>query len=82
MLAFASSSADEMNIMRAESPGPSVEKMVPKVKETAIILYGIYTVMTIILIIALIIAGMPVFDSVCHALVLQEPVDLVLKVTV
>ena len=67
MLAFASSSADEMNIMRAESPGPSVEKMVPKVKETAIILYGIYTVMTIILIIALIIAGMPVFDSVCHA---------------
>lgn len=68
MMAFASSSADEMNIMRAESPGPSVEKMVPKVKETAIILYGIYTVMTIILIIALIIAGMPVFDSVCHAL--------------
>ena len=67
MLAFASSSADEMNIMRAESPGPSVEKMVPKVKETAIILYGIYTVMTILLIIALIIAGMPVFDSVCHA---------------
>lgn len=68
MMAFASSSADEMNIMRAESPGPSVEKMVPKVKETAIILYAIYTVMTIILIIALIIAGMPVFDSVCHAL--------------
>lgn len=67
MMAFATSSADEMNIMRAESPGPSVEKMVPKVKETAIILYGIYTVMTIILIIALIIAGMPVFDSVCHA---------------
>lgn len=67
MMAFASSSADEMNIMRAESPGPSVEKMVPKVKETAIILYAIYTVMTIILIIALIMAGMPVFDSVCHA---------------
>ena len=67
MLAFASSSADEMNIMRAESPGPSVEKMVPKVKETAIMLYAIYTVMTVILILALIIAGMPVFDSVCHA---------------
>ena len=67
MLAFASSSADEMNIMRAESPGPSVEKMVPKVKETAIMLYAIYTVMTVTLIIALIIAGMPIFDSVCHA---------------
>ena len=65
MLAFVSSSADEMNIMRAESPGPSVEKMVPKVKETALILYAIYTVMTVVLIIALIIAGMPVFDSVC-----------------
>ena len=67
MLAFVSSSADEMNIMRAESPGPSVEKMVPKVRETAFMLYAIYTVMTIILIVALIIAGMPVFDSVCHA---------------
>ena len=65
MLAFASSSADEMNIMRAESPGPSVEKMVPKVRETAFILYAIYTVMTVLLIVALVIAGMPVFDSVC-----------------
>lgn len=67
MLAFVSSSADEMNIMRAESPGPTVEKMVPKVRETAFTLYAIYTVMTIILIAALVIAGMPVFDSVCHA---------------
>lgn len=67
MLAFVSSSADEMNIMRAESPGPSVEKMVPKVKETAFILYAIYTALTLILIIALIVTGMPVFDSICHA---------------
>ena len=65
MIAFVPSSADEMNIMRAESPGPSVEKMVPKVRETAFILYSIYTVMTVALIAALIIAGMPVFDSVC-----------------
>lgn len=67
MLAFVPSSADEMNIMKAESPGPSVEKIVPKVKETAFTLYAIYTVMTVILIIALIAAGMPIFDSVCHA---------------
>ena len=67
MLAFVPSSADEMNIMKAESPGPSVEKIVPRVKETAFTLYAIYTVMTVILIIALIIAGMPIFDSVCHA---------------
>lgn len=65
MLIFVQSSADEMNIMKAESPGPSVEKMVPKVRETALTLYGIYTTMTIILIIALIIAGMPAFDSAC-----------------
>ena len=65
MLAFVTSSADEMNIMRAESPGPSVEKMVPKVRETAFILYAIYTVLTCALVMALIIAGMPVFDSLC-----------------
>ena len=58
MIAFVPSSADEMNIMRAESPGPSVEKMVPKVRETALTLYAIYTTMTVILVIALIIAGM------------------------
>lgn len=67
MLAFVPSSADEMNIMKAESPGPSVEKIVPKVKETAFTLYAIYTVMTLILIIALICARMPVFDSICLA---------------
>ncbi|MCR5214230.1 MAG: TrkH family potassium uptake protein [Eubacterium sp.] len=65
MLAFVSSSADEMNIMRAESPGPSVEKMVPKVRETAFMLYSIYTVLTLTLVMALVIAGMPVFDSFC-----------------
>ena len=65
MLIFVQSSADEMNIMRAESPGPSVEKMVPKVRETALTLYAIYTTMTVVLIVALIIAGMPAFDSAC-----------------
>ncbi|MBO4864287.1 MAG: TrkH family potassium uptake protein [Eubacterium sp.] len=65
MLIFIPSNADEMNIMRAESPGPSVEKVVPKVRETALILYAIYTVLTTSLIIALFIAGMPLFDSVC-----------------
>lgn len=53
-----------MYLMKAESPGPSIEKLVPKLKNTAIILYGIYAAMTVIMIIALLIAGMPVFDSV------------------
>ena len=65
MLIFIPSNADEMNIMRAESPGPSVEKMVPKVRQTAFILYAIYGAITLALIIALIISGMPVFDSIC-----------------
>ncbi len=52
-----------MHLMRAESPGPSVGKLVPKIRETAKILYLIYIVMTIIEIIILLIGGMPVFDA-------------------
>lgn len=54
-------------LMRAESPGPSPGKLVPKLSETAKILYIIYGTMTLILIILLVIAGMPVFDSFIHA---------------
>ena len=57
------SDSSSMHLMRAESPGPSVGKLVPKVKTTAMILYGIYVVFTVIEIIALLIAGMPLFDS-------------------
>ena len=53
-----------INLMRAESPGPSVGKLVPKIKYTAQILYMIYFVMTIIQILLLIIGKMPVFDSI------------------
>lgn len=56
-----------MNLMKAESPGPSVGKLVPKVKATARILYLIYMVMTLIQIVLLILAGMPVFDAICTA---------------
>lgn len=52
-----------MHLMRAESPGPSVGKLVPKVRETAKILYLIYIVMTIVQIIILLLLGMPVFDA-------------------
>ena len=53
-----------MHLMRAESPGPSVGKLVPKVRETAKILYLIYIVMTVIEVIILVVLGMPWFDSV------------------
>lgn len=54
---------DGIHIMRAESPGPSVGKLVPKVKSTAKILYGIYVGITVIEIIVLCISGLPLFDS-------------------
>ena len=53
-----------MFLMKAESPGPSVEKLVPRVKNTAMILYGVYTALTVIEIILLIVSGMKVFDAV------------------
>ena len=52
-----------INLMRAESPGPSVGKLVPKVKSTARILYLIYFGMTVTEIVLLLLAGMPVFDA-------------------
>lgn len=56
-----------MNLMRAESPGPSVGKIVPKVRSTAKMLYLIYLVMTVAEIIILFVCGMPFFDSICSA---------------
>ncbi len=50
-------------LLRAESPGPTPGKLVPKIRESSKILYIIYAAMTAILIILLIIAGMPVFNS-------------------
>lgn len=54
------------HILRAESPGPSPGKLVPKIKETSMILYGIYFILTLICIICLLLAGMPLFDSILH----------------
>ena len=57
-----------MHLMRAESPGPDVGKLVPKMKQTATILYAIYIVMTVVNIILLLIGNMPVLEAVCTAL--------------
>ena len=57
------SGARNMHIMKAESPGPVVSKLVPKVRSTAFILYGIYTIMTAIEFILLLVADMPVFEA-------------------
>ena len=57
-----------MHLLRAESPGPDVGKLVPKMRTTASILYIIYIVMTVINFIFLIVGDMPLFDAVCTAL--------------
>lgn len=57
-----------INLLKAESPGPSVGKLVPKMRQTAFILYAIYCVMTIILFILLLAGGMPLFEAICHAI--------------
>ena len=52
-----------MNLMKAESPGPSVSRLVPKVQATAKILYILYIIMTLVEIVLLLAGGMPLFDS-------------------
>ena len=56
-----------MNLMKAESPGPSVSKLVPKVQQTAKILYSIYIGMTFLQIVLLLIGNIPLFDTLCIA---------------
>lgn len=54
-------------LMQAESPGPSVSKLVPHLKGTARNLYVIYTGMTAIEVVLLCLGGMPLFESLCHS---------------
>lgn len=61
------SGAKNMHIMKAESPGPTVGKLVPKVKETASILYKIYAALTLIMFIFLVFGDMSLFDAVTTA---------------
>lgn len=59
------SGGNNMHIMKAESPGPSVSKLVPRVKTTALILYLIYIALTVIEFIFLIFGDMNVFEAIC-----------------
>ena len=56
-----------MHLLRAESPGPDVGKLVPKMRQTAMILYLIYIALTIIDMVFLLLGGMSIFDAVCTA---------------
>lgn len=71
LLAISSASGGDngftMHLLRAESPGPNVGKLVPKMKQTASILYIIYMVLTALNLIFLLCGGMPFFDALCTA---------------
>ncbi len=56
-----------MHLLRAESPGPQVGKLVPKMRQTAMILYIIYVVMTVLDVIFLLIGKMPLLEALCTA---------------
>ena len=56
-----------MHLLRAESPGPNVGKLVPKMRTTASILYLLYIGMTVINVIFLLLGDMPLFEAVCTA---------------
>ena len=56
-----------MQLMKAESPGPSVGKLVPKVRFTAQLLYFLYVALTILMILLLLLGRMPLYDAICTA---------------
>ncbi len=73
LLALAPFSGDResgftMHLLRAESPGPDVGKIAPKMKKTARMLYCIYIALTVINFLFLIVGNMPLFDAICTAL--------------
>ncbi|MDF2675557.1 MAG: potassium transporter KefA, partial [Clostridiales bacterium] len=66
MAILPSAGAGSFQIMKAERPGPTPGKLVPKVRETAKILYGIYIIFTVVEAILLKLVGMSWFDSLIH----------------
>jgi len=56
-----------IHLLRAESTGPNVGKLVPKMRKTAMILYVIYIALTVLDLIFLLFGGMPFFDAICTA---------------
>ncbi|MDO4555571.1 MAG: TrkH family potassium uptake protein [Lachnospiraceae bacterium] len=56
---------ESLHFMKAESPGPSVSKLVPKLRQTAMMLYSIYTGLTLLEMVLLLIGKMPLFDVLC-----------------
>ena len=56
-----------IHLMRAEVPGPTKGKLVPRIRQTALILYGIYVLLTVLETVLLCIAGLPFYDALVNA---------------
>lgn len=67
MAVVPSASDRSIHMLRAEVPGPQVGKLMPRIKDTAKVLYLIYIVMTLTEVVFLLCGGMPLFESVVHA---------------
>jgi len=55
-----------MQLFKAEAPGPTPDRLTPRIKETAKLLWGVYVLISAMEIVLLFGAGMPMFDAVCH----------------
>ena len=68
VMAFLPNVSDRsMHILKAEMPGPTVDKFVPKARDTAKILYLMYFVMTIVEVVLLLLGGMSLYESLLHS---------------
>lgn len=56
-----------LHVMKAESPGPIVSKLVPRASQSSKILYAIYFSLTLVMVICLLLAGMPLYDTLVNA---------------
>jgi len=54
-----------VHLLRAESPGPEVSKLVPKMKNSSILLYAMYIILSVLNLVFLLAGGMPLFDALC-----------------
>lgn len=55
-----------LQILSAETPGPSFERLVPRIQETAMLLWGVYVLLSVIEFLLLFVGGMPIFEAVLH----------------
>ncbi len=56
-----------MGIFQAEVPGPTAEKLTPRIQDTAKVLWMVYLIFTVVLTLLLWLGGMTVFDAICHS---------------